>query len=75
MASIPYAERVLLLQDGKIDFLQFVMNGDNNVEFVNWCKELSVEPTPASAEFFLEMTEINTEEHSYIDNECDGIWN
>lgn len=74
MASIPYDERVQLLQDGRIDFLQFVMNGDHNIDYIEWCKSRNIEPSSDSAERFCELTEIDMEEHQFMNNEDYGIW-
>ena len=74
MAAISYDERVQLLQDGRIDFLQFVMNGDSNRDYIEWCKKTGVEPSSDSAELFCEMTEIDMEEHQFINDEDYGIW-
>ena len=72
--KIPYEKLVHLLQDGKIGFLQFVMNGDYAREYLEWCMAHSVEPCDDNAEFFLEMTEVDMMEHQFINNEYDGIW-
>lgn len=74
MAAISYEERVELLQEGRIDFLQFVMNGDHNVDYIDWCRSTDVQPSPESAELFCEMTEIDMEEHQFMDDEYYGIW-
>ena len=75
MANIAYKERVHLLQEGRIDFLQFVMNGDHSERYVNWCQSTGIEPSNDSAEFFSEMVEIDMVEHQDIDNMSVGIWN
>lgn len=74
MAALSYEERVELLQDGRIDFLQFVMNGDHNSDYIDWCKSTNVQPSAESAELFCEMTEIDMEEHQFMDDEYYGIW-
>ncbi len=63
MAKMSYDERVMLLQDGRIDHLQFVMNGDEGDEFLQWCRMHHVEPLPETAELFIEMTEQFGEAH------------
>ena len=65
--AIPREELVGMLQEGRINFLQFVMNGPHNRAFIEYCKEHGVEPDNGSAEFFCEMTEFDMLEHQYMD--------
>lgn len=75
MANIAYEVRVQLLQEGRIGFLKFVMNGDNAGKYVDWCKSTGTEPSNDSAEFFSEMVEIDMTEHHDINDINVGIWN
>lgn len=55
--SYTHDELVQQLQSGQIDFLQFVMNGENNAEYLKWCGDHRIDPSNDSAEFFLDWTE------------------
>lgn len=68
MAKLSYDERVQLLQDGKIDHLQFVMNSTDADDFLAWCKDRGIEPLPDTAELYLEMTELTAEEQQSIND-------
>lgn len=71
---IPQDVRIQLLQEGKINYLQYVMNGENAEEFIEWCKDRHIEPSIDSAELYYEMCEIDMLEHQYINDEYDGVW-
>lgn len=71
---IPHDELVELLQSGKIDFLQFVMNGEYAREYLEWCIERNIDPSNDTAELFLEMTEIDMMEHQFMEDEYYGVW-
>lgn len=68
MAKLSYDECVQLLQDGKIDYLQFVMNSTDADDFLAWCNDLGIEPLPETAERYLEMTELTAEEQQSIND-------
>lgn len=72
--KISHNELVELLQEGRINFLQFVANGEHGTDYINWCKAHNAEVNNDTAEFFCEQTYIDMVEHAYIDNEVDGIW-
>ena len=74
-APLSYDERVQLLQEGKIGYLRFVMEGDSAEEFIAWCDSHGTEPSDDAAEFYLEQTEIDAMEMQLIDDEDYGIWN
>lgn len=74
MTKISHNELVELLQDGRIDFLQYVANGEHGIEYINWCKEHNIDPSNDTAELFCQQVEIDMFEHKYIDDENDGIW-
>ena len=40
-----------LLQEGKIGFLRFVMDGDNAEDYLEWCQTHGTDPSDESAEF------------------------
>ena len=71
---IPHDELVELLQSGKIDFLQFVMNGEYAREYLEWSIERNIDPSNDTAELFLEMTEIDMMEHQFMEDEYYGVW-
>lgn len=48
-------EQVQLLQEGKIDFLQFIMNSEHSEEYLKWCDDHATEPSNISAEFYYDM--------------------
>ena len=75
MAKIEYDELVQLLQEGKIGHLRFVLENDNEQDFLKWCEEHGVEPSDDVAEFYIEQTEISALDRQVIDNENYGIWN
>lgn len=58
MAKLPYEERVMLMQEGRIDFLQFIMDGEEADDFLWFCNERSIEPSPSAAELYLDMTDL-----------------
>lgn len=63
-----------LLQEGRIGFLRYVLEGDNADDFRDWCKQHGTEPSDESAEFFAEQTDISVMERQTIDDEEYGIW-
>ena len=52
-----YDELVVLKQEGKISWLEFVKRSEQAQDYLQWCKDHSVEPTDDNAEFYLEMTD------------------
>ena len=69
-----HEELVTLLQDGKIDHLQFLMNGDHSQEYLAWCREHGVSPDPENAEFFCDMTGSEMMTLQFEEYESDGLW-
>ncbi len=67
MATMTYDERVTLLNEKKIDILQFVMLGDDKHDFLDWCTDRGIEPNTESAQFYVDMTD----EHSMVLQEID----
>lgn len=69
-----HEELVELLQEGRIGHLQFVMNGENAQDYLDWCRSHGADPSDDSAEFFIEQTEIDVMERQLIDDEDYGLW-
>lgn len=69
-----HEELVELLQEGRIGHLQFIMNGDNAQDYLDWCMAHGCDPSDDSAEFYLEETEIDMMDRQLIDDENYGIW-
>ena len=69
-----HEELVELLQEGRIGHLQFVMNGDNASDYLEWCRSHGVEPSDVSAEFYIEQTEVSAMEAQLINDENYGEW-
>ena len=57
-----YDELVQMKQDGKIGWLDFLLNGDDAEEYKQWCQDHDEEPTEENAELFVEMTDAKTME-------------
>lgn len=74
MSAMKHEELVLLLQEGRIGHLQFVMQGDSANDYLRWCREHGTDPSDDSAEFFLEQTDIEMMDRQTIDDESYGIW-
>ena len=55
--NISYNELVQMKQDGKIGWLDFLLNGDDAEEYKQWCQDHNEEPTEENAELFVEMTD------------------
>ncbi len=74
MSAMKHEELVELLQEGRIGHLQFVMNGENAQDYLDWCRSHGADPSDDSAEFFIEQTEIDVMERQLIDDEDYGLW-
>lgn len=74
MSVMKHEELVELLQEGRIGHLQFVMNGENSQDHLDWCRSHGTDPSDDSAEFFIEQTEIDAMERQLIDDEDYGLW-
>lgn len=66
MAKLKHDELVQLYQDGRIDILQFVMNGEQADEFLEFCNKRFIEPTPVTAKLFLDLREVEQMDLQYI---------
>ena len=70
-----YEELVELLQEGKIGYLRFVLEGENAQDFLDWCRTHGTYPSEESAEFYVEQTDINLMDRQVMDDESYGVWN
>lgn len=70
-----YEELVELLQEGKIGYLRFVLEGENAQDFLDWCRTHGTNPSDESAEFYVEQTDINLMDRQVMDDESYGVWN
>lgn len=70
-----HEELVELLQEGKIGYLHFVMEGDSADEYLEWCRSHGTDPSNESAEFYVEQTDISRMDRQVMDDEDYGIWN
>ena len=70
-----YEELVELLQEGKIGYLRFVLEGENAQDFLDWCHTHGTDPSDESAEFYVEQTDINLMDRQVMDDESYGVWN
>ena len=49
MSSVKeYEELVELLQEGKIGYLRFVLEGENAQDFLDWCRTHGTDPSDES---------------------------
>lgn len=74
-AKMNHEELVELLQEGKIGFLRFVMDSENAVDYLEWCRAHSTDPSDESAEFYVEQTDIEQMDRQVMDDDSYGIWN
>ena len=70
-----YEELLELLQEGKIGYLRFVLEGENAQDFLDWCRTHGTDPSDESADFYVEQTDINLMDRQVINDEDYGIWN
>lgn len=75
MSAWTHEELVEQLQSGRIDHLQFLMNGEHNSEYLQWCREHGIDPDPINAEFYCDWTDADMMDKQFIDDESYGIWN
>lgn len=73
-AKMNHEELVQLLQDGKIGYLRFVMDGENAQEYLEWCQSHGTDPSDESAEFYVEQTDIQQMDSQVMNDEAYGIW-
>ncbi len=70
-----HEELVELLQEGKIGYLRFVMEGDDAQEYLEWCRSHGTDPSDESAEFYVEQTDTKWMDSQETDDGDYGIWN
>ena len=70
-----YEELVELLQEGKIGYLRFVLEGENAQDFLDWCRTHGTDPSDESADFYVEQTDINLMDRQVMADESYGVWN
>ena len=70
-----HEELVELLQEGKIGYLRFVMEGENEQDYLEWCRTHGTDPSDESAEFYSEQADIEQMDRQEMDDEDYGIWN
>ncbi|NPD83007.1 hypothetical protein HPS57_13640 [Prevotella sp. PINT] len=70
-----HEELVEILQEGRINYLEFVLSGEDAEDFQEWCRSHSTDPTEESAEFYVEQTDIARMDSQLIDDEDYGVWN
>lgn len=73
--AMRHEEQVELLQEGKIGFLRFVMEGENAQDYLDWCRAHGTDPSDESAEFYVEQTDTEGMDRQLTDDEDYGIWN
>ena len=73
--AMNHEELVELLQEGRIGYLRFVLEGENEQDYLVWCGAPGTDPSDESAEFYVEQTDIMQMERQLIDDGDYGIWN
>ena len=63
-----YDELVVLKQEGKINWLEFVKGSEQSQDYLQWCKDHNVDPTDDSAELYLEMTDATLMDGQYLED-------
>ena len=74
-ATMSHEELVELLQEGKIGYLRFVLEGENEQDYLEWCRAPGPAPADEAAAFYVEQTDILQMERQLIDDGDYGIWN
>ena len=76
-ATMSHEELVELLQEGRIGYLRFVLESENEQDYLEWwwCRAHGTDPSDESAEFYVEQTDIMQMERQLIDDGDYGIWN
>ena len=73
--KMKHEELVELLQEGKIGYLRFVLESENEQGYLDWCRTHGTDPLDESAEFYIEQTDIEQMDRQVMDDEDYGIWN
>lgn len=66
MAKLHHDELIQLFQEGRIDLLQFTMNGEQADEFLDFCRKRYIDPTNESARLFMQLRDIEQMELQFI---------
>ena len=74
-ATMNHEELVELLQEGKIGYLRFVLESENEQGYLEWCRTHGTDPSDESAEFYIEQTDIEQMDRQVMDDDSYGIWN
>lgn len=56
--KMKHEELVELLQEGKIGYLRFVLESENEQGYLEWCRTHGTDHSDESAEFYIEQTDI-----------------
>ena len=51
--KMKHEELVELLQEGKIGYLRFVLESENEQGYLEWCRTHGTDPSDESAEFYI----------------------
>ena len=70
-----HEELVELLQEGRIGYLRFVLEGENEQDYLEWWRARGPGPAGESPPGFVEKTDNLQMERQLIDDEDYGIWN
>ena len=73
--KMKHEELVELLQEGKIGYLRFVLESENEQGYLEWCRTHGTDPSDESAECYIELTDIDQMDRQVMDDEDYGIWN
>lgn len=73
--KMKHEELVELLQEGKIGYLRFVLESENEQGYLEWCRTHGTDPSDESAEFYIEQADIDQMDRQVMDDEDYGIWN
>ena len=73
--KMKHEELVELLQEGKIGYLRFVLESENEQGYLDWCRTHGTDPSDESAEFYIEQTDIEQMDRQEMDDEDYGNWN
>lgn len=70
-----YEELVELLQEGRIGYLQFLLESDQADDFLLWCEDHGTDASEESAEFYIDQTDTAMMDRQETDDESYGVWN
>ena len=71
-----FEELVQLKQDTRIGWLQFTLEGEHAVGFMQWCKEHNTHPSEDTTEFYMESVELSMQDKQILaEDDYDYSWN